>query len=659
MRKQPIVIDPSASQSQTIKLTGELVELYGLDKWAEEFSLMTAGYRDRLDPDDANNPDVPFNIVTVAILAQAKARVFKKKVAPGEVGQVHLGGETRPHTQTFIKIAAMVYAADGVKVHLRKTLQTTPIWYSSFGVFYEGYQSGDNFTASHSQYFKGGWKPMDGSGQQLLAEEAEIIAEVRAIVRNRETLQLGPWSPNPLITHDFDVDAAYVAFQNSAIGEKLIAGISEAGRSGFRCSICTVGGSMKATSERLFSRFGISTGSGGVVSYYFGEESSDYHKIGQVGDQNYGVDPSSRRIYRSVGAQQKLLSGETDIVFLWDPDGDRLNVVTKAPISIKDTALAAGLEVDEEQSNQECIVYFTPNQLYVILAAFRIDVLRAAGQLSGRDWFIGLTYPTTKSLEELAAIEGLRCVRVPVGFKYIGNLCQQIEASLTGGDVVFENSIGERISLGRTPRALILCEESGGATLGGSELLTDRSGERSMLALREKDAMQLGLLVLCLAARLHQPKVSFAKYYCDLVEKKGLKFIHYSRKDVRLYDEALMGDALKAAKEEGLRNRDKIMDFFGKLADDHKAGRLSLQGVQQAINDLTPPDVLRLPAITRACRAGNDLLHGMLFETAELRFLVRASGTDALMRYYVEGRDDASADALQNTLIAVQNKLID
>src|SRR5207249_4943398 len=113
---------------------------------------------------------------------------------------------------------------------------------------------------------------------------------------------------------------------------------------------------------------------------------------------------------------------------LWDPDGDRLNVVTRASSSVKEQALAAGLEVDEEFMGRDCIVYFTPNQLYLMLAAFRIAGLRERGRLSDCDWFVGLTYPTSKSLEELAVSEGLKCVRVPVGFKYIGDLCQKVES---------------------------------------------------------------------------------------------------------------------------------------------------------------------------------------------------------------------------------------
>src|ERR1043166_5262196 len=95
-------IDPMADMAQEIELTDKIVDTYDLEKWSDEFSLMTAGYRDRLDPQDAGNPRVPFNVLTMAILAEAKARVFDRKASNGVARDVHIGGEVRPHTQTFI-----------------------------------------------------------------------------------------------------------------------------------------------------------------------------------------------------------------------------------------------------------------------------------------------------------------------------------------------------------------------------------------------------------------------------------------------------------------------------------------------------------------------------------------------------------------------------
>ena len=49
-----------------------------------------------------------------------------------------------------------------------------------------------------------------------------------------------------------------------------------------------------------------------------------------------------------------------------------------------------------------------------------------------------------------------------------------------------------------------------------------------------------------------------------------------------------------------------------------------------------------LPPVERAFRAGD----GTLIEFTGLWFELRASGTDAVLRYYMEGRDAATVGAL-------------
>src|ERR1051325_9286709 len=182
-RSLPFEIRPDSDTFDELRLTDDVVGVYGLDAWAAGFSLMTAGCRDHIDPDDAASPDAPFNAVTVAIMAEARGRVFRRKVTGA--GHLHVGGEVRAHTQTFIQVAARVYAAQGYTVHLRRDVSTSPIWYSSFAVFHEEYEGGDNFTASHSPYFKLGWKVLDQDGKELLEEEPDLITEVQALVRER------------------------------------------------------------------------------------------------------------------------------------------------------------------------------------------------------------------------------------------------------------------------------------------------------------------------------------------------------------------------------------------------------------------------------------------------------------------------------------------
>lgn len=647
MISEKLEIRPYEKEWTKIRISEQIVASYSLEKWAQSFSLMTAGYRDQLNPSDANDPHVAFNSLIIAILGEAKARVFEQMLASGERAHVHIGGETRPHTQDFIAILSRVYAAHQFTVHLRAQVKTTPIWYSSFGIFYKECQSGDNLTASHSPSYKGGWKPMDWAGKQLLAEEKSIIAEVQSIVRNRDVIDLAPWGDNDSIVYDFDVDGPYVKYQESVVIGKSRDDIKQAVERGFRCAICTVGGSMRATTERLFPMLGIPTGRGGNIEYFYGEEDSQYHQIGK----DVGPDPSKREVYKGIGAQNILLDDKADIVFIWDPDGDRFNIVTLAFTEHAEQAKALGLEVDAYPGTGKSLVYFTPNQLFFMLTAYRITVLKEAELLRAYDWFVAPSISTSRSLSELAAQVDIPIALVRVGFKYMGTLCEWLEKR-TDPNEPFINAIGEKVYIGENPRALIMCEESGGAVFGGTDFLMNESRSKGLISLREKDGMQFGLMTLSLATHLHNTDRSFADYYCDLIERYDIRNRFFVRRDERLYDEKLPpGSEREKAKGEGFKKRDIIMAFFKRLAEEASLGR-SLDEIRDELNSRLTDRNRALPTPNRVCLVGTGkLLEGTVMEFDSFWFLIRASGTDALLRYYIEGKNKGEIEAYQRTLI--------
>lgn len=651
MSLKMLEINPFEKEWQEIKLSEEIVDLYGLGTWSENFSLMTAGYRSRLNPNDANDPAEDFNSLIIAILGEAKARVFGRKLAHGEQAHVHIGGETRPHTQDFIAILSRVYAAHDIKVHLRADIRTTPIWYSSFGIFYKAYQSGDNLTASHSPFFKGGWKPMDSRGKQLFAEEKDIISEVKNIVNKREKIRLAPWQLKDKIFYDFDVDEAYVKYQQSVIIDESRDDIQKAIEKGFRCAVCTVGGSMKSNTERLFPMLGIPIGEDGAIHYLFGEEDSQYHKLGQKGEKNFGPDPSKPEVYKNIGAQEVLLKGNADIVFIWDPDGDRFNIVTTTSAGQAEQAKVFGLEVEPCPDSDRAIVYFNPNQLFFMLTAYRIDVLKKAGLLNAYDWFVAPSISASRSIAELAAKENIPTALVRVGFKYMGTFSEWLE-NRSNPNEPFINAIGDKIYIGNKPRALIMCEESGGAVFGGTDLLMNESGSEGLITLREKDGMQFGLVTLALATHLYNNQQSLSDYYCDLVEKHDIRHRFFNRRDITLYKEDLMDpEELKKAKSDGESKRDITMDFFKKLAEQATAGK-PLDEIRDMINAKLAEGCTYIPKLKRICNIGEGKqLEGTLMEFDDFWLLIRASGTDALLRYYIEGKDKDVTKAYQQSLI--------
>ncbi len=633
---------PFAREPQTLSITPEVAARYGLADWAASFALGTAGYRDLLDPDDFCSPDVPFNAVTAALILEARAQLALEH----GLGRLHVGGEVRPHTQELIDLAARLYAAHGLEVHLRPPSErTTPIWLSSFGVFFEELDGGENFTASHSQSYKGGWKPMDEGGGQLL-EMAPLIADrVRVLasraVREGVDIALAA-ADDPAIHRDFDPITPYAEVLRQVIPAELLDPVRALDGSGFRAAFCTEGGSMAPAARRVFAELGITTDDLGPVFFTHEEESRDYHGIGIVDGVNHGVDPGKWQVYKHVGAQELLRENRCDVFFIWDPDGDRFNMVTTAPADLADAAQAAGLEIDPLDDGR-CLVYFKPNQIYFMLTAAKLDALEQAGELERAQWLVASTWPTSRSIGELAerfSERGgarLTTFRVPVGFKHFAALVTDLEDQIAEGAETCTASdvTGTETDFGPRPRILMMAEESGGAAMGTREPIVSRGGERTSLAPKEKDAMQIGVMALCLAARLHGEDRSWARYYLDLLGDFQVRWRFYERRDVTLFDEALKGPAREEARAAGNRRKEATVAFFASLED------RSPEDVAAALRERLPAGA-ELPAVQRCFHAGD----GTLLELADQWFELRASGTDAVLRYYMEGEDAARVAAL-------------
>ena len=642
---------PFADHEEEFTVGPELVAEAGLGPWAEQFKLGTAGYRDLLDPEDLFNFMVPLNGLTLAIILEARARLAQETGS----GSLHVSGEVRPHTQEFIDLAARIYAAHGIGVHLPPVGErTTPIWLSSFGVFFNELDGGENFTASHSQSYKGGWKPMTAAGGQLLEMAGQIADRVRDLVKEAETggLTISLASArDKLIQRDFDPLDDYVRVLRQVVPAGLLAEIPGAVQQGFGAAFCTEGGSMGPTARRIFTALDIPAGGDAPVFFTHEAESNNYHGIGVVDGVNHGVDPGKWQVYKHVGAQELLRERKCDVFFIWDPDGDRFNMVTVAPGMLAEPAAAAGLEVDP-LDDERCLVFFKPNQIYFMLTALKIASLAEADELDDYNWIVATTWPTSMSIGEIAASSSERLggslgtFRVPVGFKYFASLVGELEDQIAAKsvDTQARDVTGTVTGFGPRPRLLMMAEESGGAAMGPAEPVVSRHGNRTSLAPKEKDGMQIGVMALCLAARLYTQGGSFAGHYLELLDKHETRYRFYERRDITLFDESLQGAARDEAKAAGNARKETTVAFFASLE-----GKDPTEAAALLVDRM--PEGSALPTIRRVFHAGD----GTYIEFDSLWFELRASGTDAVLRYYMEGRDPLLVAELNEafTLLAV------
>jgi phosphomannomutase len=648
-------------QDVRIVYRSSFFEDHGLFKWISGFKLGTAGYRDTIDMNDFFSTEAPYNAHTIMIVAEAMARIYNRK----GYGSTHLGGEVRRYTAEIISLLGRIFASHGIAVHLNADKETTPIWATSFGVFYNELDGGANITASHSQNFKQGFKPVDEKGMQLLGMAEEIRDEVRRIGQEARsgTFSISLSAVNsPRLKEDFHYLDAYGDYLKDIIPEEAFRLIREAQQAGMKAGVSTVGGSMHENSLPLFERYGIQTGQGGMIQYMQWEKRDDFHRVGEIGGENYGCDPTKQIIYRNIGLKEKLLSGEIHFGFIWDPDGDRYNIVTIAPASAKESAESCGLEVESIAGNDRCIVYFKPNQIYFLNAALKLEMLAESGALFTHDQVIGTTYPTSKSIGELADVFNkryakefdqsgtrIRVFNTPVGFKYFGEMVGDIEAQVDqGNEVVLKDVTGKDICLGRSPRVLIMAEESGGAAMGSATWRLSKEKKRRSLAMKEKDGMQIALMNLGVMSKLYLEKKSFAELYVEKIEEYDIRYRYYERIDKMLFEESLIGEAREKAQAIGNKAKDYTVEAFKALTKKSSPGE-----VQEVLQKLVGEGV-KVPEIKRVFWAGD----GTYIDFGTLWFELRASGTDAVLRFYIEGKDKAFLDTLNQAFVAIADRKI-
>lgn len=94
------------------------------------------------------------------------------------------------------------------------------------------------------------------------------------------------------------------------------------------------------------------------------------------------------------------------------------------------------------------------------------------------------------------------------------------------------------------------------------------------------------------------------------------------------------------------------MDFFKNLAKDYEKG-VPAEDIQEVLNrHITVPDAT-LPVPTRLCLIGESVLEGTYLEFESFWVVVRASGTDALLRYYIESSDQGTIKHYQELIVGM------
>ena len=345
------------------------------------------------------------NVYTVAKASQGLADYLKKHY---ENPSVAIGYDSRIKSDVFAKVAAGVFAANGVKVNIWPTLMPVPT--VSFATRYLHTSAGVMITASHNPSKYNGYKVYGADGCQITtAAAAEILAEI-------EKLDIFA----DVKTGDFEAGMAegriqyipeevYTAFVNEVKAQSVLFG-EEVDK-----NVAIVYTPLNGSGLRPVTR----------VLKEMGYTNITVVKEQEQPDGNFPTCP-----YPNPEIKEAMALGieyakrcNADLLLATDPDCDRV-----------------GIAVKNKAGEYELL---TGNQVGLLLLDYICSQRIKHGKMPDAPVMVK-TIVTMDMGEQIATHYGLRTINVLTGFKFIGEQIGRLEQQGKADSYVFgfEESYG-------------------------------------------------------------------------------------------------------------------------------------------------------------------------------------------------------------------------
>ena len=362
---------------------------------------------------------------------------YLQKSFPGQAPRVVFAHDTRFFSREFAELAARTVAAAGGTAYLFSEDRSTPEL--SFAVRHLGAQAGVEITASHNPSYDNGYKAYFSDGAQIVEPHASgIIREVEAV---REPNLNPKWEGGgKVVSIGAEVDEEYQLGLRELILEEDM--LKKEGK-----ALKVVFSPLHGTGGRIVPEM---LARAGVKVLLVKEQEKGDGRFPTVKSPN----PENGEAL-AMGIELAKKEGG-DLVLATDPDGDRMGVALR-----------------NRDGEYELI---TGNQIGSLLAAYRIDRMRAKGWIQpGQEKSCCLikTFVTTDLQKEIAAVAGIRCVETLTGFKYIGEKLG-----------IYEKQAGGRGKMGAEEWRKKRMEKSTFFVFGGEESYGYSGGDY----VRDKDA---------------------------------------------------------------------------------------------------------------------------------------------------------------------------
>jgi phosphoglucomutase len=356
------------------------------------------------------------NRYTLGMATQGLSNYLREVYGNDEISVV-IAHDNRNNAETFARVVADVFTANGIRVHFFRGMRPTPEL--SFAIRELGARSGVMLTASHNPKEYSGYKAYWADGGQVISPHDEnIIREVEKITRVSDVRFDGDDSLFAEIGEDMDrryIDALTSVSLNPDVIRR---------QADIPIVFSPIHGAARDLVPRTLEAFGF-------TNVILVEE-----QLTPDGNFPTVVYPNPEEEEALTLALQKAREVGAELVMATDPDADRV-----------------GIAVKDDSGD---LVLLNGNQTGCLLVQYVLDQWADQGRLTGKEYIVK-TIVTSYLMDRIAAAQNVECFNVLTGFKFIGSIMTQLEGERTfivGGEESYGYLVGEHA---RDKDAIVAC----------------------------------------------------------------------------------------------------------------------------------------------------------------------------------------------------------